>query len=160
MLTVDALSQISLFVGIDQETVQDVWALGRVTHHEQGDRLFERGSEANEVLIVESGLVALFFPVPILGAIKEVVVEHAGPGDLLAWSALVSPYTLTLSARCVESGDVRALGREALGDHLDRHAEVGHVLMKNLARIVGRRLQDFQNLWLLEVQAKIIGRLE
>lgn len=160
MLTVDALNQISLFVGIDQRTAEDVWALGKVIHHEQGDQLFERGSEANELLIIESGSVALFFPVPILGAIKEVVVEHAGPGDLLAWSALVNPYTLTLSARCVESGAVRAFGREVLCDHLDRHSEVGQVLMRNLARVVGRRLQDFQNLWLLEVQAKIIGRLE
>ncbi|MFQ5490515.1 MAG: Crp/Fnr family transcriptional regulator [Phycisphaerae bacterium] len=160
MLSVDALNQLALFVGIQQEDVEAIWALGKVVQHDEGDILFERGGEAHEVLVVESGSVALFFPVPILGAIKEVNVEYAGPGDLLAWSALVSPYTLTLSARCVERGQVRLLPREALVECLKGRPGAGYTLMTNLAAIIGQRLQDAQNLWLREVQARIVARLE
>lgn len=160
MLTVDALKQIALFVGIERAEVEAIWALGKVIHYNEGDKLFDRGNEASEVLIVESGSVALFFPVPILGAIKDVEVEHAGPGDVLAWSALVSPYTLTLSARCVESGQVRSLARDRLRDYWNDRPQVGLTLMNNLAGIMGRRLQDAQNLWLREVRARIVGRLE
>ena len=160
MLSLEALGQTSLFAGIAQGCVEGLWALGKVTHHEAGDKLFDRGSEARDLLILESGSVDLFFPVPILGAVKEVVVEHVGPGDVVAWSALVSPYALTLSARCVESGEVRALARSALTEYLKSHPEAGYQLMRNLAGVIGRRLQDFQNLWIREVQARFAGPSE
>ena len=157
MLSVESLREISLFRGIAQDVVEELWALGRVVHYVKGDELFERGCEGNDVLIVESGSVALFFPVPILGAVKEVVVEQAGPGDVMAWSALVSPHALTLSARCVESGVVRALARNTLSDYMKYPPEVGYQLMRNLAGVIGRRLQDLQNMWIREIEAKFVG---
>ncbi len=157
MLSVESLKEISLFRGIAQDVVEELWALGRVVHYVEGDKLFDRGREAGDVLIVESGSMALFFPVPILGAVREVVVEHAGPGDVMAWSALVSPHTLTLSARCVESGAVRALPRDALSDYLRDRPEAGYQLTRNLASVVGRRLQDQQNMWIREIEARLVG---
>ena len=155
MLSAEALGQISLFNGVGRDRVRDLWALGKVVRYEAGDRLFDRNSEARDLLILESGSVDLFFPIPILGAVKEVVVEQARPGDVVAWSALVSPHTLTLSARCVESGEVRALARESLVEYLAKSPDVGYQLMRNLAGVIGRRLQDFQNLWIREVRARL-----
>jgi CRP-like cAMP-binding protein len=157
MLSVESLKEVSLFRGIAQDIVEELWALGRVVHYVEGDKLFDRGHEADDVLIVESGSMALFFPVPILGAVKEVVVEHAGPGDVMAWSALVSPHALTLSARCVESGAVRALARNTLSDYLKDRPQVGYQLMRNLAGVIGRRLQDLQNMWIREIEARFVG---
>ena len=160
MLSIDALKRNALFVGVGQPDVEAIWAFGKVVSYSEGDRLFERGSEANEVMVVESGSIELFFPIPILGAVKEVVVEQAGPGDVAAWSALVSPYTLTLSARGAESGQIRTLARNKLDDYCKSHPQVGYAIMNNLAGIVGHRLQDAQNLWLREMQARITGQLE
>lgn len=160
MLSIDALKQNALFVGVEQPDVKAIWAFGKVISFSEGDRIFDRGSQASEVMVVESGSIELFFPIPILGAVKEVVVEQAGPGDVAAWSALVSPFTLTLSARGAESGQMRSLARDKLGDYCKSHPQVGYAVMSNLARIVGQRLQDAQNLWLREMQARIAGQLE
>lgn len=159
MLNAEALGQSAFFVGIGSEFVAELWGRGRVAEYEAGARLFDRGDEARDVLVLESGSADLYFPVPVLGVTKEVTVERVGPGDVLAWSALVNPFQLTLSARCVEACVVRAFARDELRAHLRKHPEIGCLLMENLAGVVGRRLQHFQDLWIREVQSRIVGLL-
>jgi CRP-like cAMP-binding protein len=157
MLSVEALMQTPEFAGLDRDAVVRLWALGKVTQCRGGVEIFSRGHEARELLIVESGLVDLVFPLQVLGAEKELVVERLGPGDILGWSALINPYVLTLSARSVEACAMRTFGRAMLQAYLKEHPQVGHILMENLAALVGRRLQRFQELMIREVQTRIVG---
>jgi|CXWL01.1.fsa_nt_gi CRP-like cAMP-binding protein len=152
--------QTPLFARIDAEAIEKLWALGRSISYEAGQGLFDRGSEGRDFLVIESGSIDLFFPITILGAAKDVVVEHLGPRDAVAWSALVAPYTLTLSGRCTEPCRVRVFPREILLKYLQEHPDVGYVFAQNLAGVIARRLHDFQNLWISEVRSKMIGLLE
>jgi CRP-like cAMP-binding protein len=152
--------QMPLFAKIEPEAVDKLWALGRMAAYEAGQNLFDRGSEGHELLVIESGSIDLFFPITILGAAKDIVVEHLGPRDVVAWSALVTPHALTLSGRCVEQCRVRAFPREVLLEYFQKQPDVGYVFMQNLAGVIARRLHDFQNLWIREVRAKIAGVLE
>lgn len=146
-----------MLVGIEQGAGEALWALGQPISYRAGDQLFDRGGQARDLLIIESGSIELFFPVPILGAVKEIVVERLGPHDVVAWSAVVSPHALTLSARCAAPASVRAFPRDRLLEHLREHPLAGYVFMQNLAHVIGRRLHDFQNLWIREVRARIDG---
>jgi len=157
MLSVEALMQAPQFAGLDRNAVERLWALGKVVQCRAGVEIFSRGHEASELLIIESGRVDLLFPLQVLGATKEVVVEHLGPGDVLGWSALINPYVLTLSARCVEACTMRAFARAALRAYLKEHPGVGHIMMENLAALVGHRLHHFQDLMIREVQTRIVG---
>ena len=159
MLSIEALSQTPLFERIDRDAVAKLWSAGRETHHKVGELLFERGDEARELLVLGAGAAELFFPVPVLGVTKDVIVERVGPGDVLAWSALVSPFSLTLSGRCTEDCTVRRFARQALRDLMKDQPELGFSLMDNLAEVVAGRLEQFQNLWIREVQTKIVGML-
>lgn len=159
MLSVDALNQTALFVGISPEAVAELWSLGSDSNHQAGELLFERGGEARDVLVLESGAAELFFPLPVLGVTKDVIVERVGPGDVLAWSALISPFSLTLSGRCTEACVVRRFVRRDMKNLLEAHPRVGYTLMENLAAVVASRLEHFQNLWIREIQMKIVGSL-
>jgi CRP-like cAMP-binding protein len=108
---------------------------------------------------LESGAAELFFPLSVLGVTKEIVVERVGPGDVLAWSALVGPYSLTLSGRCCEGCLVRRFARERLRALFEKRPSVGYAIMESLAAVVGGRLDQFQNLWIREVQSKIVDSL-
>ncbi len=159
MLSIEAISQTPLFERIDSDAVTQLWSSGMETHHRVGELLFERGDEARELLVLEAGAAELFFPVPVLGVTKDVIVERVGPGDVLAWSALVSPCSLTLSSRCTEDCTVRRFARQALRGLMEGQPALGFVLMDNLAAVVAGRLEHFQSLWIREVQNKIVGML-
>lgn len=159
MLSIEELTQTPQFSGLDHGAVTELWTLGKDARFGAGETLFDCGSEAGHLLVLQSGAVELFFPVPVLGATKDVIVERVEAGDVLAWSALVGVHALTLSARCVEECTVRRFARDVLRAHLQAHPDVGHVVMRNLAAVIGRRLQNFQDLWIREMQARIVGML-
>ena len=159
MLSLDALKRIPLFAGVGADSVEAIWDLGEETRHDAGELIFERGNQASDMMVVESGAAELFFPLSVLGVTKEVVVERVAPGDVLAWSALVGPYARTLSGRCSESCLVRRFARDRLKALFEERPSVGYAIMESLAAVVARRLDHFQNLWIREVQAKIVRSL-
>ncbi|MEV7869945.1 cyclic nucleotide-binding domain-containing protein [Streptomyces sp. NPDC088124] len=63
-----------------------------------GTRIFEEGRRADRFWVVRSGQVALDLHVP---GRQAAVVATLGPGELLGWSWLLSPYVWHLGARAV-----------------------------------------------------------
>jgi len=156
----DQLAKSAVFQGISPEAREDLCARGRRLTLEAGHKLFDRNQDANELMIVLEGIVELFFPVQIMGVTRELTLETKGAGDMVAWSALVSPYKLTLSARCAGDCKLIALSRDALLSYFDAAPQVGSLFMRNLAGVIGRRLQALQTIWVRELQASAVKRLE
>jgi CRP-like cAMP-binding protein len=156
----DQLAKSAIFEGISPEVGEDLCALGRQLDLEAGHRLFDRGQDANDLMILAEGVVELFFPVEIMGVTRELTMESKQAGDVVAWSALVSPYRLTLSARCASNCKLFALSRDSLLSYFDAAPQVGNVIMRNLAGVIGRRLQALQTVWIRELQASAVKRLE
>jgi hypothetical protein len=48
--------------------------------------------------------------------------------------------------------EVLVLHRSALLEHFAGHPEVGYAVTRNVAAVVGQRLQVFQAMWLREMQ--------
>ena len=74
---------------------------------------------------------------------------------MLGWSALIPPHRFTLKATAAFDTDIVALPRQALVDHFGAHPSVGHAVIKNLATVIGQRLQVLQAMWLREMQRVI-----
>lgn len=157
MSNVETLARSALFRGMERADVEDLWQQGRTSDFAAGELLFQRESEGPDLLILESGTANLFFPVTVLGATREVVVEQAGEGDVLAWSSVISPFTLMLGARCVAACRVRALERRRFLEYLNARPKIGYAVMHNLVGVVAHRFQAFQNMWIRDVQARLIG---
>jgi CRP-like cAMP-binding protein len=160
MYGVEELSRAAICEDISPEAIEELCARGRVLSFEVGHLLFERGQDAEELIILGEGVVELFFPVHILGATRELTLESKQAGDLVAWSALVHPYRFTLSARCAGKCLLIALGREALQGLFETDPAVGHLFMRNLARVIGQRLQSLQTIWVHDLQTRAATRLE
>jgi hypothetical protein len=76
-------------------------------------------------------------------------------GQLLGWSALVPPFRFTLNGYAAEETHLLAIPGPDLLEVLSRHHEAGHVVMSNLSRIIGQRLQMFQTMWVREIQRTV-----
>ena len=149
-----------IFENIREEAIEELCLRGRSGLFDAGHRLFERGQDAADLLILQEGVVELLFPVQIMGVTRDVTMESKQAGDVVAWSSLVAPHRFTLSARCATRCVLTALSRDTLHAFFETDSQTGYLFMRNLAGVVGRRLQAMQALWVRELQATAARRME
>ncbi len=153
MNRIQALSSSAIFEDISVEAIEELCSRGREVSFEPGHKLFERDQHADELMIVQEGVVDLVFPIQIMSVTREVTMESAQAGHVLAWSSLVRPHRFTLSARCARRCVLNCLSRDKLHAFFESDPQTGCQFMRNLAEVVGRRLQAMQTMWVRELQA-------
>lgn len=151
-------SFVELFSNLADADVAALRALGTPVRVEAGQRLFALGSEAGRLYLVERGRIDLTLPIEVRGEMQDVLVEERSPGQLLGWSALIPPHQFTLDASAPVATDLLAFRREALEAHFAANPRVGHLVMCNLGRVVGHRLQVLQAMWAREMRRLIERR--
>lgn len=152
-------SESAVFRDIDPKAVAELCKLGRVLTFEAGHELFSRAQNADELMVLKEGVVELLFPVEIMGVTRELTLQRPQAGDVVAWSALVSPYRFTLSARCASRCVLTGFNREALHAFFETDPHTGYRFMRNLAGVIGRRLQTLQTIWMHDLQASAVKGL-
>ena len=104
------------------------------------------------------GRIALTLPIQIRGGEEEVLVEETLPGETVGWSGLVPPHRFTLNATAAIDSELLGFPRASVLDHFAAHPAVGHTVTRNLAAVIGHRLQVFQTMWLREMQRVVEHR--
>lgn len=104
-----------------------------------GDVLCREGEDASELYLLAGGHVALEMLVPGRGQVRVLTL---GPGEVLAWSALVGKFGATATG--IATDEVRAvvLPADLLWNLCESNHEVGYFVMRELARAVSRRLVE------------------
>jgi CRP/FNR family transcriptional regulator, cyclic AMP receptor protein len=103
-----------------------------------GEFLFREDAPAAQLFLVRSGRVALEVSVPQRGAVQ---VETLGPGDVLGWSVLFTPYRWHVDGRAVEPTLAFAVDGECLRRKVAEDVGFGYELMRRLLYEVHRRLE-------------------
>ena len=99
--------------------------------------LFREGEQNGELFIVGKGSLALEMRVPQRGHTRILTL---GPGDLVAWSALLGDGRMTTSAVAVEASELAAIPAERLLELWERQPRLGYVCMRAVAQAIARRL--------------------
>lgn len=141
-----------LLAGLSHEEAIELLALGSRVSLSSGEELFRMGTEANSLYLVERGRIALTLPMQVCGREEDVLVEERTPGQTVGWSALIPPYRFTLKATAPLETDVLAFTRSSLLEHFGQWPVVGYIVTRNVASVIGQRLQVFQAMWLREMQ--------
>lgn len=138
----EALSNSKLFAGLSQAELDGVVKLCIEREYQPQTIVFDEGETAKQVYLLEQGRVALEMKVPSVfsSAHRRATVDIASAGDVFGWSALVEPYTYTLSAICLEKAKAIALDAAGLLDLLEQNERIGYKVSKGLVRIVSSRL--------------------
>jgi len=145
-------SHSELLSGLSPEQADEVVALGTRMSLKTGGVLFELGSQADNLFVIERGRIGLTLPMQVMGSEEDVFVEERQAGQIVGWSALVPPHRFTLKGTALIDTELVALPRQALVRHFAAHPEVGYIVNRNLAALVGQRLHVFQAMWLREMQ--------
>ncbi len=147
--------QAELLAGLSDEHSSQILALASRQSLTSGEVLFRLGDEAHALFVVERGRIALTLPMQVRGREEDVLVEERVPGQTLGWSALIPPHRFTLKAAAPLETDVLVFTRQALAWYFSNHPAVGYVVTRNVASVIGQRLQVFQAMWLREVQRMV-----
>ena len=146
------MPQREVLHGLSAHDADRLLSLGARVILPRGTVLFRLGGQADSLYIVERGHLALTLPMQVLGREENVLIEERHPGQSLGWSALIPPHKFTLTATAPFDAEVLAFDRDALTRHFEAEPAVGYVVARNVAEIVGQRLQVFQSMWLREMQ--------
>jgi CRP/FNR family transcriptional regulator, cyclic AMP receptor protein len=146
------IEQADMLQGVSAADAARLTALGSRVHVPTGAQLFELGTDAHDVFLVERGRIALTLPMRIGARQEDVLVEERTSGQMVGWSGLIPPHRFTLKASAQIDTDLLVLPRAPVLAFFDANPAIGYVVMQNLASIVGQRLQVFQAMWLREMQ--------
>ena len=104
-----------------------------------GERLLRESDPADEFFLIRSGDVAIETEVPGRGA---VTLETLRAGEILGWSWLVPPYRSAFGARALDAVHVVRLDGACLRGKCELDPELGYALMKVVATVFVRRLEE------------------
>lgn len=140
------------FAGLADDDVTALAALGSRIVLEPGETLFRIGDDAAHLYLIQQGVIELAMPMQVEGHEENVRIEQCTAGQALGWSTLVPPHRFTLAASAAQRTELLSFPRERLLAHFASHPEVGYAVLRNVAAMLGQRLQVFQAMWLREMQ--------
>lgn len=144
--------QADLLAGLTGEEAAQVLALGMPVTVAAGGALFHLGEHADKLFLVVRGRITLSLPMQVGGARQDIEVEKRTAGETLGWSGLVPPHRFTLKATAAVESELLALPRERLLEHFAANPSVGYTVVRNVAAVIGHRLEVCQTMWLREMQ--------
>lgn len=147
-----------LVAGLTPPIAADVLALGTTVRVPSGSELFRLGMPAEFVYLVQRGRIALTLPMKVFGRDENILIEERTTSQAVGWSALIPPHRFTLTATAPLDTDVIAIPRGALLAYFAEHPDVAYAVTRNIAEVIGQRLQVFQTMWLREMQRVVSMR--
>jgi CRP/FNR family transcriptional regulator, cyclic AMP receptor protein len=144
--------EAELLTGVHPRDAAAVLSLGHTVGLATGDKLFRLGDEADHLFTINRGRVALTLPMSVRDRDEDILIDERASGQTVGWSALIPPHRFTLTATALAETEVVALPRTALVQYFTDNPAVGYAVTRNVASVIGQRLQVFQAMWLREMQ--------
>jgi CRP-like cAMP-binding protein len=144
MVPVEALAKTPIFQGLSQNHMEAIAEISQRQVVETGATIFLEGQQASRVFVLEDGKVALEMKIQLDPSQqpRHTIIDVLAPGDLFAWSALVDPFVLTMSARCVKRASLIVVNAADLRRLMEGDCLLGFTIMQRLAGVISRRLHD------------------
>jgi CRP/FNR family cyclic AMP-dependent transcriptional regulator len=139
------LKEADLFMGLSQETMNELSKIMVEESHDKGALLFSEGDPAQHFYVLLEGRVRL-----ALG--KEAAIDYtvSNPGEAFGWSTLVDRPSYTAGAECESPTKLIKIKKEDIDRILEKQPGSGMIFFKRLAGALGERLIYSYNAFLSE----------
>ena len=126
------------FLGLKPDQLEILLGCASEAKFQADQVLFREGEPASRFYLVGSGRVAIEARQP---ANATALVQTLGPGDVLGWSWLFSPFTWHFQARALAPTQAIVLDGARRLVKAENNPEFGYALMKRVAQVVIHRRQ-------------------
>ncbi len=134
----DILRQHPFLAGLSDEYMGIIIGCASNVRFQEGEYLIREGEMANRFYMVRTGRVALEVDIQPRGTIR---IQTVGPGEVLGWSWLISPFRWHFSGVAVADVRAIALDGECLRNKCENDHDLGYEMLKRLSQIMERRLE-------------------
>jgi CRP-like cAMP-binding protein len=143
-MTSDALlKKVTLFSRLSPKALQEVFAALKFRQLQQGEVLFSRGDPGDELIIVESGKIAIYIPQPNMPEVGK-AIRLFSPGEMLGEMAIIDQKPRSASARAEEPTTIFTLSAEVFYQLLEKNPNMAISAMAGLSDRI-RYTTDFIN---------------
>jgi CRP/FNR family cyclic AMP-dependent transcriptional regulator len=104
----------------------------------EGSRVIHEGQIANKFYLVRTGRVALETDVNARGPLR---IATVGPGEVLGWSWLISPYRWHFTGLAVADVAAIALDGDCLRTKCEKDHDFGFEMLRRMSQVMERRLE-------------------
>ena len=134
----DILRQHPFLAGLSESHMQVLVGCASNVRFAEGAPLIHEGEVANKFYLVRAGRIALETDVNARGKIR---IQTVGPGDVLGWSWLISPYRWHFNALAVADVRAVALDGECLRKKCEDDHDFGYEMLSRFSQVMERRLE-------------------
>ncbi len=134
----DILRQHPFLADLSDKHMETLLGCASNVRFQEGSYLIHEGQLANKFYMIRTGRVALEIDVSPKGLIR---VQTVGPGEVLGWSWLISPYRWHFSGVAVADTRAVALDGECLRKKCENDHDFGYEMLSRLSQIMEQRLE-------------------
>ncbi len=132
------MRQHPFLAGLQDEHMKTVIGCASNVRFVEGAHMIHEGQIANTFYMIRSGRVALEIGAP---GRENLRIQTVGPGEILGWSWLISPYRWHFSGITVLETRAIALDGECLRNKCEKDPVFGYEMLKRLSLVMERRLE-------------------
>ena len=147
----EILRQHPFLMGLSEEHMGTLIGCASNVRFAEGETAIREGEVANKFYLIRTGRLALEMEVSGRGGLR---IQTTGPGEILGWSWLISPYRWHFSAVAVIDTRAVALDAECLRNKCESDPKFGYEMLKRLAQVMERRI-DATRLQLIDMYGTI-----
>lgn len=144
MAVKQVLKRYALFSALTDDELTLISGSTTEKQYDAGTTIFQAGTSAGELLVLEEGKVALQMTLPQekTQPTKRITIDVISPGEMMGWSAIVEPHNYTLTAVCLQR--VRAISIDGLKlrQLLRDNPKMGYEVLTGLIKVVASRLDE------------------
>ncbi len=129
------INEIQFFEGIDTQVIREIEKGCTVEPYEKDAMIFEKGSPARFLYILEEGSVELLWK-----SKEQISCNLAVSGEVFGWSSMVENGIYTASCICRTSTKVLRISREKIEDIFNRYPNAAVLFYKRLGSIFSKRM--------------------
>jgi CRP-like cAMP-binding protein len=129
------IHEIKFFEGIDDQAITEIKTGCTKELYEKDAQIFEKGSPAQFLYILEDGSVDL-----LLNDKDQLLCNLVEPGEIFGWSSMVEKGIYTASCICRSPTKVLRISREKIEDIFNRHSNAAVMIYRRLGSIFSKRM--------------------
>ncbi len=141
---------------MNEELLKELTSCASNVVFHEGARLFREGEDAKTFYLVRNGRVTLEIQGGERGQIRILTI---GPGEVLGWSWLISPYRWHFDAYAVEQVHAFAIDATCLRTKCETDHHFGYEMLRRFSEVLERRLEATR-LQLLDIYGTVLSAKE
>ena len=149
-----ALKECVVFQSLSEAELDRITDMCSLQDYAAGATVFSEGAPSDTLYVLQSGKVALQMRL-LAGEAKpgaRISVDIVSKGEVIGWSALVTPRWYKLTAVCLEPTRLLAIDGLRLTALMQEDTNIGYEVLNGLIGVVASRLDETRRVLISERQ--------